>query len=181
MGPMDLITVLCCLTCVTHGQVPCRYGCALANTSISVSPEATEDDPSGKYSVGGEMQPGQVCRFVLVLPRVYLDNPHASIPVVNTGTRRQFVVSANKLSFEAEAASREAFWFREELLKRVLGGWKEPATGREGSIDLRNLRLNNRMVEAMRLEDIEMTFSLISPSSSETTPGVEQTGRSASA
>ncbi|OGE51151.1 hypothetical protein PENARI_c014G03753 [Penicillium arizonense] len=146
--------------------------------SISVSSEATEDDPTGKYSVGGELQPGQVCRFVLVLPRVYLDNPHASIPVVNTGTRRQFVVSANKLSFEAEAASREAFWFREELLKRVLGGWKEPATGREGSIDLRNVRLNNRMVEAMRLEDIEMTFSLISPSSSETTPGVEQTGRS---
>ncbi|KGO70660.1 TRAPP II complex, Trs120 [Penicillium italicum] len=139
----------------------------------------TKDDIEGKYSVGGDLQPGQVRRFVLVLPRVYLDNPHASIPVVNTGIRRQFVVSANKLSFEAEAASREAFWFREELLKRVLGGWKEPATGREGSIDLRNVRLNNRMVEAMRLEDIEMKFSLTSPSSSpETSDAVEQTGRS---
>lgn len=139
----------------------------------------TKDDLEGKYSVDGDLQPGQVCRFVLVLPRVYLDNPHASIPVVNTGTRRQFVVSANKLSFEAEAASREAFWFREELLKRVLGGWKEPATGREGSIDLRNVRLNNRMVEAMRLEDVEVKFSLTSPSSSpETSDAVEQTGRS---
>ncbi|KAJ5521344.1 hypothetical protein N7527_005459 [Penicillium freii] len=149
-------------------------------TMATLPPDATaEDDPEGKYSVDGELQPGQVCRFVLVLPRVYLDNPHASIPVVNTGTRRQFVVSANKLSFEAEAASREAFWFREELLKRVLGGWKEPATGREGSIDLRNVRLNNRMVEAMRLEDVEMQFSLTSPSSSpETSDAVEQTGRS---
>lgn len=149
-------------------------------TMANLPPDATtEDDPEGKYSVEGELQPGQVCRFVLVLPRVYLDNPHASIPVVNTGTRRQFVVSANKLSFEAEAASREAFWFREELLKRVLGGWKEPATGREGSIDLRNVRLNNRMVEAMRLEDVDMQFSLTSPSSSpETSDAVEQTGRS---
>ncbi|KAJ5934029.1 hypothetical protein N7454_006358 [Penicillium verhagenii] len=109
------------------------------------------------YTVDGHLQPGQTSRFVLVLPRVYLDNPHASIPVVNTGTRRQFVVSVNKLSFEAEAASREAFWFREELLKRLSGHWKEASTGREGTIDLRNIRLNARMVEAMRLEDITQT------------------------
>lgn len=141
-------------------------------------PKSFKGDHKGQYSVDGNLQPGQVSRFVLVLPRVYLDNPHASIPVVNTGTRRQFVVSANKLSFEAEAASREAFWFREELLKRVTGGWSEPATGREGCIDLRNIRLNARMVEAMRLEDVEMTFSLSSPSSSQASSTVVQTGRS---
>lgn len=129
----------------------------------------------GQYSVDGDLQPGQMRRFVLVLPRIFLDNPHASIPVVNTGSRRQFVVSAHKLSFEAEAASREAFWFREELLKRVLGGWKEPATGREGSIDLRNIRLNARMVESMRLEDVEIAFALTS--SSKPNP-VVQTARS---
>ncbi|CAL5868897.1 uncharacterized protein PFLUO_LOCUS3124 [Penicillium psychrofluorescens] len=135
---------------------------------------ASMKDSDGQYSVGGDFQPGQVCRFVLVLPRIYLDNPHAAIPVVNTGTRRQFVVSANKLSFEAEAASREAFWFREELLKRLVAGWKEPATGREGTIDLRNIRLNPRMVEAMRLEDVELSFSI---TSSDSDASVTQTGR----
>lgn len=146
---------------------------------VNAPPESSKDDTNAQYSVDGNLQPGQVSRFVLVLPRVYLDNPHASIPVVNTGTRRQFVVSANKLTFEAEAASREAFWFREELLKRVIGGWSEPATGREGTIDLRNIRLNARMVEAMRLEDVEMTFSLSSPSVSNQAPNaVIQTGRS---
>ena len=140
---------------------------------------STEDDHKGQYSVGGHLQPGQVSRFVLVIPRIYVDNPCASIPVVNTGTRRQFVVSANKLSFEAEAASREAFWFREELMKRMLGGWKEESTGREGTIDLRNIRFNARMVEAMRLEDVEVTFSLSSPSqSTESSEPVTQTGRS---
>ncbi|KAJ5107596.1 hypothetical protein N7456_004271 [Penicillium angulare] len=142
----------------------------------------SKDDHNDQYSVDGHLQPGQVSRFVLVIPRLYLDNPHAPIPVVNTGTRRQFVVSANKLSFEAEAASREAFWFREELLKRVLGGWKEESTGREGTIDLRNIRLNARMVEAMRLEDVETTFSLSSPSTpspaTESPAPVVQTGRS---
>lgn len=136
-----------------------------------------EGDQNGQYSVDGELQPGQTSRFVLVLPRVYLDNPYATIPVVNTGTRRQFVVSANKLTFEAEGASREAFWFREELLKRIIGGWSEPATGRKGSIDLRNIRLNARMVEAMRLEDVEMTFSLTSPLTT-TSNAVVQNGRS---
>ncbi|CAI7677812.1 unnamed protein product [Penicillium manginii] len=141
-------------------------------------------DHIGQYSVDGDLQPGQTSRFVLVLPRVYLDNPHATIPVVNTGTRRQFVVSANKLTFEAEAASRECFWFREEFLKRVIGGWSEPATGRKGSIDLRNIRLNARMVEAMRLEDVEMSFSLTSPSTastsadSESSDAIVQSGRS---
>ena len=77
----------------------------------------------------------RITKYSVLEVRIYLDNPHASIPVVNTGTRRQFVVSANKLSFEAEAASREAFWFREEFLKRVNGGWREPATGRKGAID----------------------------------------------
>jgi hypothetical protein len=139
-------------------------------------------DHIGQYSVDGDLQPGQTSRFVLVLPRVYLDNPHATIPVVNTGTRRQFVVSANKLTFEAEAASRESFWFREEFLKRVIGGWSEPATGRKGSIDLRNIRMNARMVEAMRLEDVEMTFSLTSPStalaSAKSSDAITQSGRS---
>ena len=119
-----------------------------------------EDVRPGQYTVQGDLQPGQVSRFVLVLPRVYLDNPHASIPLVHTGVKRQFVVSAHKLTFEAEAASRETFWYREELLKRVFGSWKEVSSGREGTIDMRNIRANSRMVEAMRLEDVEMTFSL---------------------
>ncbi|KAE8388838.1 TRAPP II complex [Aspergillus alliaceus] len=135
---------------------------------VDPSELSTEDAESkdSRYTVSGELQPGQTSRFVLILPRVYLDNPHASIPVLNTGVKRQFVVSAHKLSFDAEAASREAFWYREELLKRVSGFWKESPAGREGTIDLRNLRFSSRMVDAFRLEDIDITFAL-TPSSCE--------------
>lgn len=107
-----------------------------------------------------ELQPGQVSRFALVIPRVYLYNCHAPVPALNTGSRRQFVVSANKLTLEGEIALREAFWYREELFKRVSSTWKEAITEREGLIDLRTIRLNPRMVDAMRLEDIEITYEL---------------------
>ncbi|KKA18716.1 Hypercellular protein HypA [Rasamsonia emersonii CBS 393.64] len=122
--------------------------------------DSSDEASDGSSTVTGDLQPGQISRFILVLPRIFLDNPHAAIPFLNTGFRRQFVVSATKLSFEAEAASREAFWYREELLKRVFGVWKEEATGREGRVDFRSIRLNPRMVDAMRLEDVEVTFSL---------------------
>lgn len=151
-------------------------------TSTESLPERNEP---GQYGISADLQPGQVTRFVLVLPRVYLDNPHAAIPLLHTVTKRQFVVSAHKLSFEAEAASRETFWYREEILKRVFGSWKENCSGREGTIDMRNIRLNPRMVDAIRLDDVEMTFSLDPSSSSANTnqnqpnPAiVTQTGRS---
>lgn len=143
------------------------------------SGKPAKEDVDGQYTVHGDLQPGQISRFVLVMPRVYLDNPYATIPLLNTGMKRQFVVSANKLTFEAEAATREAFWYREELLKRVCGFWKEePASRREGTIDLRNLRLNTRMVESMRLEDVDITYSLTPSFDTAQKSVVQQHGRS---
>ena len=142
------------------------------------SGKPAKEDIDGQYVVHGDLQPGQISRFVLVMPRLYLDNPYATIPLLNTGIKRQFVVSANKLTFEAEAATREAFWYREELLKRVCGFWKEePASRREGTIDLRNLRLNTRMVESMRLEDVDITYSLAPSFDTAEKSVVQQHGR----
>lgn len=130
------------------------------SVALDVFREQNQDET--RVTVKGIIQPGQISRFILVLPKVFLDNPHAVIPMLHS-VRRQFVVSANKLTFEAEAATREAFWFREELLRRTLGKWREESTGREGSIDFRSIRFSPRMVDALRLEDLEVTFSLNSP------------------
>ncbi|KAL3710998.1 hypothetical protein TMatcc_004795 [Talaromyces marneffei ATCC 18224] len=127
--------------------------------SVALDVFREKDQNEAWVTVKGTIQPGQISRFILVLPRIFLDNPHAAIPILHS-VRRQFVVSANKLTFEAEAAAREAFWFREELLRRVLGTWREESTGREGLVDFRSLRFTPRMVDAMRLEDLEISFSL---------------------
>ncbi|EED19323.1 hypercellular protein HypA [Talaromyces stipitatus ATCC 10500] len=129
--------------------------------SVDLNVFRQKDEDETWVAVKGTIQPGQISRFILVLPRVFLDNPHAAIPILHS-VRRQFVVSANKLTFEAEAATREAFWFREELLKRIQGSWHEESTGREGLVDFRSIRFTPRMVDAMRLEDVEVKFSLTS-------------------
>ncbi|PGH04766.1 hypothetical protein AJ79_06988 [Helicocarpus griseus UAMH5409] len=122
--------------------------------------ENNEVDQTTVHEIYDELQPGHVSRFVLVVPRVYLENPQKPIPSLNVGNKRQFIVSANKLSYEAESSARELFWFREELLKHLRGSWKEEATGREGSIDLRGIRMNARMVDALRVDDVDVTFAL---------------------
>ena len=46
-----------------------------------------------------------------------MDSPIPSL------TNRQFVVTG--LASEVEKVQRELFWYREELLKKVLASWKE--------------------------------------------------------
>ena len=149
----------------------------VTSANQQVPPRDVGDD---QYTVDGELQPGQLSRFVLVLPRIHLDNPHAAIPPLSAAFRRQFVVSANKQTFEAEAASREAFWYREELLKRLYGTWKEIPIGRKGIIDMRNIRMSPRMVDAIQLEDVDISYSLtpLAPSRNDSMDMAMQTGRS---
>jgi hypothetical protein len=103
------------------------------------------------------LQPGHVSRRVLVISRAFVAEPHAPIPTI--GAQRQFVVSASKMSIEAEASSREAFWYREELLKSVKATWTEQETGRHGIIDIRRgIRLSARMIEAFKIEPVDIRF-----------------------
>ncbi|KAL4955255.1 TRAPP II complex [Aspergillus filifer] len=150
------------------------------NDRPEVSTDSTPDatDKSGEYTLREVLQPGHMSRFVLILPRVYVQNPHASIPSLKTGSKRQFVLSAHKLTFDAEAAAREAFWYREELLKRVSGTWIETLGSREGIVDLRNMRFNARMVDAFRLEDVETSFALKPSFTGSAGDRVTQTGKS---
>src|SRR5438034_5065351 len=130
------------------------------------------------HEVNDNLQPGHMSRFVLVVPRIFLENPYQAIPVLNAGNRRQFVVSANTLTYEAEASSREIFWFREELLQCLRGSWREEASGREGEIELRSIRLSPRMIDALRIDDVEVAFSVrsFSPNGSDSDDGEIEAG-----
>ncbi|KAF2016682.1 hypercellular protein-like protein HypA [Aaosphaeria arxii CBS 175.79] len=116
---------------------------------------------SESYSVTETIQPGHVNRAVIILPKIYVEDPHAPIPSLNPANQRQFVVSASKLSPDAERLSREAFWYRHELLKHIRGTWKEGHNGRHGEIELRGIRLSARMIEATRLDDIFIETTVV--------------------
>ncbi|KAF3050636.1 hypothetical protein E8E11_003967 [Didymella keratinophila] len=133
-------------------------------TTLQVRPPPTlslgTDTWDHAYTVTEVIQPGHVHRLAIVLPRIYIADPHAAVPSLNPANQRQFVVSTSKISPETERASREAFWFRHHMLEFVRGSWTEEGSGRHGEIELRGLRFNARMVEAIRLDDVGISLEL---------------------
>lgn len=119
------------------------------------------DSPSTP-TVTETIQPGHVNRIALIIPKIYLPDAHAAIPSLNPANQRQFVVSTSKISPEVERATREAFWYRDALLKRVRGTWaEETANGRHGDLELRSMRFTPRMLEAIKLDDIAVRMAIV--------------------
>ncbi|XXG99794.1 Phosphoserine transaminase [Hypoxylon texense] len=105
--------------------------------------------------------PGNTNRVVFPVPRVFLDDPHASIPALNPSRQRQFVVSSSKITPEIERGNREAFWYREKMLEKLSGSWKTlSGPAREGSIELRGIRLAPRMIEAIKIDEVGIEVSV---------------------
>ncbi|KAK5073330.1 hypothetical protein LTR70_010488 [Exophiala xenobiotica] len=150
---------------------------SLWQTSLNVTIETT--DPTTTSSPSSETPPNwtpattmtllptQTARTLTLFTRLYIPSPHAQIPTLTPSTTRQFVVSASKLSLEAELATRETFWYHDEICKRVRIRWREESThqggrGREGEIDTRKaIRLSPRMIDALRVEHLQVSFDLV--------------------
>ena len=167
----QLMPLLSRLGLGSHGSDHCLLLLDLRNVwpnplSISIQVRETPGKPASPtdpwrraYTVHELLQPSHISRVVLLLPRLFIADPHAPIPLI--GNQRQFVVSASKLSAESEAADRETFWYREELLKYIRGTWRDDSTGREGDINMRKgIRLSAKMIDAMRIDEIEIDFSI---------------------
>jgi hypothetical protein len=166
----------CMLLLDLRNSWPNPLSVSLQVRALSANQDSTETSWSKAYTVNEVIQPGHVDRVVLILPKIYLKDPFAPIPSLNPANQRQFVVSVSKISPEAERASREAFWYRHELLKLIRGTWEEVSNGRHGEIELRSIRFSPRMVEAIKLDDVmlETSISFDRPSTKE--GGIRQVG-----
>jgi hypothetical protein len=145
--------------------------------TVSVQVRSSSSDKSWDraYTVHEVIHPGHVARLVLLLPRLHITNPHAPIPILSQQNQRQFVVSADgPVSADLERATREHFWFREEVLKYLRGTWEEKGSDRNGNIDLRGLRMSQKMIETIRLQDVHIAMSIAATDNED----VQQTGRS---
>ncbi|TVY27067.1 Transport protein particle subunit [Lachnellula hyalina] len=110
---------------------------------------------SDEGMIDEEILPGNTSRIMFPIPRIFLDDPHAGIPALDPSRQRQFVVSAGPVSAESERSSREAFWYREQILKMLHGTWHtKSGPSRNGEIELRGIRLSQRMIEAVKIEEI---------------------------
>ncbi|KAH0137973.1 Trs120-domain-containing protein, partial [Aureobasidium melanogenum] len=143
--------------------------------SVQVRSSSSDESWDRAYAVHEVIHPGHVARLVLLLPRLHVENPYAPIPILSQQNQRQFVVSADgPVSADLERATREQFWFREEVLKYLRGTWEEKGSDRSGNIDLRGLRMSPKMIEIVRLQDITTTMSITATENDD----VQQTGRS---
>lgn len=106
-------------------------------------------------SIEEDLLPGNATRLIFPIPRIFLEDPARAIPALDPSRQRQFVVSAGKISAESERTSREAFWYREEILKMIKGTWSTSSgSSRTGEIELRGIRLTQRMIDAIKIPDI---------------------------
>ncbi|KAK4193103.1 TRAPP II complex [Podospora australis] len=109
--------------------------------------------------------PGNTSRVVLPIKRAYLEDPHAFIPALNPTRQRQFVVST-KISPEVERANREAFWYREKILDSLKGTWRTfTGSARTGEIEMRAVRFTTRMIDAIKVDELDIDISAVDPSS----------------
>lgn len=136
--------------------------------AVRVTLEIQEDSSDSSQAPSTPLQdtttqltllPGHVDRALILVPKVYIPDPF--LPIPSLSTNRQFVVSASKLSLEAELASRETFWYRERLCSTLRIMWAEEHGSRKGDIDVRRgIRLNSRMLDALRVEHVQISFDL---------------------
>ncbi|KAF9092331.1 hypothetical protein BGX29_010505, partial [Mortierella sp. GBA35] len=108
------------------------------------------------------IQPGSTQRIILPVRRMVLSTEQLAEPIP-TLTNKQFVLArgAASLSAEDQAKERALFWFREELLKRVVARWTcKDASGRFGKFDLRTLRLTKPMLNVLKIEDISFLVTM---------------------
>ncbi|KAI9236199.1 MAG: TRAPP II complex [Podila humilis] len=124
------------------------------------------------------IQPGNTQRIILPVRRMVLTTEQLSQPIP-TLSNKQFVVARGAaLTPEELALERSLFWFREELLKRVVARWTcKDTSGRFGKFDLRTLRLTKSMLNVLKIEDIsflvrlEPTEAMLEEGSEESTTG----------
>ncbi|KAF9929847.1 hypothetical protein FBU30_001160 [Linnemannia zychae] len=107
------------------------------------------------------IQPGSTQRIILPIRRMVLSTEQLATPIP-TLSNKQFVVSrGSSLSSEEQAKERALFWFREELLKRVVARWTcKDSSGRFGKFDLRTLRLTKPMLNVLKIEDISFLVTM---------------------
>ncbi|KAF9350704.1 hypothetical protein BGX26_011184 [Mortierella sp. AD094] len=107
------------------------------------------------------IQPGNTQRIILPVRRMVLSTEQLSTPIPTLSNKQFVVARGTALSAEELALERSLFWFREDLLKRVVARWScKDASGRFGKFDLRTLRLTKSMLNVLKIEDISFLVTL---------------------
>ena len=109
--------------------------------------------------------PGHIVRVPVIVSRINIPEHEyrMPIPISKASARRQFVVSDSKPNNPvAELRAREVFWYRQRLLDQIQAEWEDEGSGRKGDINLRSLRLSNRMLAYLKQDDLRIEMDVVS-------------------
>ncbi|KAI6022691.1 TRAPP II complex [Pisolithus marmoratus] len=148
----------CHMWCLFSIEVRNTYGLPFEVT-FTRSQDGIEDETDSSV-----VPPGCTSRIILPVRRLRLDDDVISRPIPIL-TDRQHVIMKSNLSTEEEQARREAFWYREELLKIIRAQWKETTSNRFGDLSLRQQPMTMYMLNAFKADRVRVDMSFILPDS----------------
>ena len=134
------------------------------HVSLNLMSIALPDTTTGSeiiQAVEGVVNPDHVSRLTLIIPKIYIENPHAPIPPLQPTKERQFVIKSDRSVPDVDLTDLEAFWYREKLLEVVEGSWADHTSGISGKIDLRRLRMTAELIKLLKLDDVDIEVTIL--------------------
>lgn len=101
------------------------------------------------------LDPGKLFRFMFPIKRA----PPPDTKPIPSLRNKQYVKNYNYTDAE-DTRMRQLFWLRQHLLLHLSGEWRMPGTSRAGTIDVRAVRLTQRMADALVLQYVKVSTAI---------------------
>ncbi|KAM0753107.1 Trs120-domain-containing protein [Meredithblackwellia eburnea MCA 4105] len=145
--------------CLISVDVMNAYGLPFEVSLEARELSGSDEEASASSTNRQRLEPGATARLLVRLHR-FTVSPECLASPIPSLAERQFVVSKIKTSEAEERQTRELFWYREELLKRLTATWNEVGSLRSGTVSLRSLRLTKPMLDIIRGDAVEIVLAL---------------------
>lgn len=119
-----------------------------------------------KFVITSSLHSRKNIRMFIPLLRIDFDEEQLDkrIPSLRN---KQFVID-KKTPIAEQMFIRHAFWYKEEILKRLTASWRISSnhsnsihSGKCGSIDLRGFRFSSKMIEVLEVEKVGISLKLL--------------------
>ncbi|CAI5756220.1 unnamed protein product [Candida verbasci] len=107
------------------------------------------------HEFSNSIESNKTKRFIIPIDK--LNNEIDLTKAIPSLVNKQFIKNYN-LSEDEEKQMKELFWLRYHLLSNLSGKWSSKS--RKGIIDLRNLRITNKMSNNLKIDNILITNSI---------------------
>ena len=145
---------------VNSAQEACFYLLILEFRNAWLRPLELSLKPIDSSATKRRFQSGQVQRIGMILPRLVLPSQIVEQSLPRRQPGRQFL-AATAYSSSNFAATREAWWYRQQILSSISGTWLEDEpNGHSGRVELRGLGLNEAQLQTVKRRTVEVSAQI---------------------